>query len=405
MTASRFRSLVMVEEGEGCNEVESEVYVDKNHNSGILTKLNEMRKNGTLVDLWPVVEGIEFPSHVAVLASCSDYFLALCDSNLVPKSRQVKLTDITAKTFQMLLDFMYTGIVTLSPENIEDLLRGSSMLLLDKVKKKCCQYIMGLLNANNCLGILSISDELSCEDLYNKALKYTQKHFSEVCLHPDFVQLPSHLVTYLTASDSTSVTNEDSIYYAVMRWVSYKEDRQKIFTDLFMNIRLRFVSENTFATEIVHCPFIQSSQACIERLIEAQSLRSDLAKGARRLSFAAASGNKWLEPRLCMSDVHVIVAVGGVHALLYNTEMSNWVQLSPIVTRHCPGMGVLDNDIVIVGGSREWKRHCAGIRYDPKRSQWLSMVSLNHKRSNLELVSLDGDLYAVGGYDGESPLR
>ena len=397
-------TVTVMENDTDYHEVCAEVYFDKDHNKEIMSKLNEMRKNGSLVDLLPVVEGVEFPSHVAVLAACSDYFLALCDSNLLPKDRKVNLTSITVQTFESLLDFMYRGVITITPENVEDLLRGSSMLLMDKMKKKCSQYIMGLLNANNCLGILSISDELSCEDLYNKALKFTQKHFSDVFQQPDFLRLPYHLVKYLIASDATSVTSEDSIYSAVMKWVLYEEERRKDFTDLFMDIRLRFVSEKTFTSEVVLCPLIQSSQDCIERLVEAQSVRADIAKGARRPS-ATIIGGKWLEPRLCMSDMQVIVAVGGVHALIYNAETSSWIKFSPIVTRHCPGMGVLDNDIIIVGGSREWKRQCAGVRYDPKHGRWLNMVSLNHKRSNLELVSLDGDLYAIGGYDGESPLR
>ena len=394
----------MVENNQDCCEVEAEVYCDKNHSYGILSKLNEMRKSRSLIDIIPVVEGVEFPSHVAVLASCADYFLALCDSTLLPKDRKVNVTNVTAQTFQKLLDFMYTGVITITPENVEDLLRGSSMLLMDKMKRKCSQYIMSLVNANNCLGILSISDELSCNELYNKALKVTEKYFSDISEHPDFLQLPYHLVKHLVASDSTSVASEDLIYFAVVNWVMYKEERQKFFADLFLNIRLRFVNEKTFSSDLVHCPMIQASQECVERLIEAQNIRADLVKGTLNIP-ATNDDSSWLKPRLCMSDINVFIAVGGVHAVIYNAEMSSWIQLSPVVTRHCPGVGVLDNDIIIVGGSREWKRHCAGARYDPKRNQWLGMVSLNHKRSNLELVSLDGYLYAVGGYDGEVPLR
>ena len=393
----------MVDCEEEKDKVDAEEYEDTNHNNEILSKLREMRGNGTLIDLWPVVEGVEFPSHIAVLASCSDYFLALCNSNLIPENRKVYISNISAQTFQGLLDFMYAGKITITAENAEDLLRGSSMLLLDKMKRKCSQYIMGLLNVNNCLGILSIADELSCEDLYNKSLKFTQKYFSDICMQADFQQLPFHLVDHLVASDSTSVTSEDSVYYAIMKWVSFRENRQNLFSNLFLNLRLRFVSEKTFVTEIEHCPLITSCQGCSERLKEAQRIRADLAKGARRLSFNIDSN--WLKPRLCMSNVNVIVAVGGVNALLYNAEVNDWTQLSPVITRHCPGMGVLDNDIIIVGGSREWKRQGGGVRYDPKRNQWLNMVSLNQKRSNLELISLDGYLYAIGGYDGETPLR
>lgn len=395
----------MIDNDAECQAVQSEEYFDTEHDHEILKNLCEMRRNGTLIDLRPVVDGIEFPCHIAVVSSSSDYFLALCNSNLIPLDRRVQLTNITASTYEKLLDFMYTGKITISPENVEDLLRGSSMLLLDKTKRKCSQYIMSLLNANNCLGIMSIADELSCEDLYNKALKVTQKYFSDVYLQPDFLQLPFHLVQQLAASDATSVSSEDSMYYAVMKWMLFKEDRKKFFPDLFLSLRLRFVSEKTFTTDFEQCPYINNSQACIERLQEAQDLRARLARGARQLITSSSADGGWMKPRSCMSDVNVIVAVGGVNALIYNAELNSWIQLSQVVTRHCPGIGVLDNDIIIVGGSREWKRQGAGARYDPKRNQWLHMVPLNHKRSNLELVSLDGFLYAIGGYDGDTPLR
>ena len=395
----------MADEKTKCEHVESEDYFDGNHRNEIVSRMSKMRENGTLVDIWPVVDNVEFPAHSVVLASCSDYFLALCNSNLIPGNRRVLITDLGASTFQQLLDFMYTGAITINPESVEDLLRGSAMLLLDKMKTKCCTYILSLLNAQNCLGILSIADELSCEDLFNKAMKFTQRCFSEVCQNPDFLQLPCHLVNTLIASDFTSVSNEDSVYSAVMKWISYKADREKFFSKLFLNIRLRFVSEKTFSTDISNNCLVLNDPACFDRLNDAKNLRCEIAQGRRTSSIPINCDTNWVKPRLCMSSIDALVAVGGVHALIYNAEVNDWFQLTPVITRHCPGLGVLDNDLVIVGGSREWKRLGGGVRYDPKRNQWLSIVSMNHKRSNLELSSLDGYLYAIGGYDGETPLR
>ena len=382
-----------------------EHYIDKNHDHEVLSKLQEMRKNGVLIDLYPVVDGVEFQAHSSVLASCSDYFLAMCDSHLISKDRRVHIKDINAATFEQLLDFMYTGSIKISPENVEDLLRGSSMLLLEKMKKKCSSYLLTLLNEFNCLGILSIADELSCEDLANKAFKYTQEKYSDVSQNPDFLQLPFHLVLKLISSDATAVATEDIIYFSIMNWVSFRKERWQCLPELFLNIRLRFVSGKVFVSDIVQNEMLMSHLDCQNRLREATTLRGDFPKSQRRLSFTFGPENEWLKPRLCMSDIKVVVAVGGVNALIHNSETNEWVQLSPVITRHCPGMGVLDNDLIIVGGSREWKRLGGGVRYDPKRNQWLNVVPMNQNRSNLQLATLDGYLYAIGGYNGETPLR
>eukprot|EP00794_Sanderia_malayensis_P005467 gene5467-6150_t len=381
-------------------------YEDEHHNHKIVGKMNQLRTSGTLVDIWPVVEGIEFPAHSIVLACSSDYFLALCESNLIPKDRRIHIhDDLSSYTFKELLDFMYTGKIQITLDNVENLLRGSSMLLLEKVKKKCSAYLHTCLNDCNCIGILSIADELSCDDLANRALKFTQQYFSDVWLNPEFEHLPFHLLFKLISSDATSVPSEDIMFAAILKWVSVSETRQSLFPKLFLSIRLRFVSEKVFELDMFENSLIIDNPECFQRLNEATNYRQEIRDSNRRKSSQELVDTTWLRPRLCMSQVEVIVAVGGVHALLYNAEMNEWVQLSAVTTRHCPGMGVIDNDLVIIGGSREWKRLAAGVRYDPKRNEWLGMVALNHNRSNLEIAFLDGYLYAVGGYDGDSPLN
>ena len=77
---------------------------------GILTKLDEYRKQSRLYDIKVVVEGREFPAHRGVLAANSGFFEGLFSTGLKETTEDsVRITELNSNVFEKLLSYMYTG--------------------------------------------------------------------------------------------------------------------------------------------------------------------------------------------------------------------------------------------------------------------------------------------------------
>uniref|UniRef100_A0A8C8RL66 BTB domain-containing protein n=2 Tax=Pelusios castaneus TaxID=367368 RepID=A0A8C8RL66_9SAUR len=118
------------------------------HSDQVLEQLNQQRQLGLLCDCTFVVDGIDFKAHKAVLAACSEYFKML----FVDQKDVVHLDISNAAGLGQVLEFMYTAKLSLSPENVEDVLAVAGFLQMQEI-----------VNACNALKSLTVSAECSAE--------------------------------------------------------------------------------------------------------------------------------------------------------------------------------------------------------------------------------------------------
>lgn len=94
------------------------------HSVRVLRELNRQRAAGQFCDATLGVGGREFRAHWPVLASCSRFFRSRGSVGPGP----VSLPDAVADTFQLLLDFFYTGRLALTAHNRSRLLSAAELL-------------------------------------------------------------------------------------------------------------------------------------------------------------------------------------------------------------------------------------------------------------------------------------
>lgn len=92
------------------------------HSVRVLRELNRQRAAGQFCDATLGVGGREFRAHWPVLASCSRFFRARGPGG------PVALPEGLADTFQLLLDFFYTGRLALTAHNRARLLAAAEQL-------------------------------------------------------------------------------------------------------------------------------------------------------------------------------------------------------------------------------------------------------------------------------------
>lgn len=390
------------------------IFSEENHDRFIFKRLGQMRFHSVLTDVVLNVEDRQFPAHKNVLAASSDYFMAMFSGHMAIASNTVTVHEISADAMELLLDYIYTGLLVITEDNVEDIFCGSCLLLLDSVIQACCRFIQERLTLDNCWGIRSLADKFDCRDMLNNVNKFIEESFTKVVRADEYLLLPRQEIAKLLDDDAIVVPNEEVVFEALMKWINYDlENRKADFPDLLQTVRLPQVKPEYFENFIASNELVKEIPEANEIIAEARqriySYEDPQEKVHSDSNFNESVKKQkvnWKIPRRCVRFVEVIVTVGGgALCEFFDAECNAWVPIAPPVTRHCPGIETLDNCIYIVGGSKEWKRFDRCERYDPELNKWVVLSPMKITRSNIGLVNLNGCLYAVGGYNGRTPVR
>lgn len=106
------------------------------HSGKVLEQLNRQRQQGLLCDCTFVVDGVDFKAHKAVLAACSVYFRTL----FLDQKDVVHLDISNAAGLGQVLEFMYTAKLSLSSQNVEDVLAVANFLQMQEIVNACSAY-------------------------------------------------------------------------------------------------------------------------------------------------------------------------------------------------------------------------------------------------------------------------
>lgn len=112
------------------------------HSQEMLDKLNALRSEGHLCDVTIRVQDKLFLAHKVVLACCSDFFR----SKLVGRSEEedkfvLDLHHVTVSGFAPLLEYAYTSTLSISTENIIDVLAAASYMQMFAVASTCSEFM------------------------------------------------------------------------------------------------------------------------------------------------------------------------------------------------------------------------------------------------------------------------
>uniref|UniRef100_A0A670XUB6 Kelch like family member 2 n=1 Tax=Pseudonaja textilis TaxID=8673 RepID=A0A670XUB6_PSETE len=369
--------------------------------------LNELRSQNLLCDVTIVAEDVEIAAHRVVLAACSPYFYAMFAGEMSEsQAKNVRIKEVDGWILKKLIEYIYTGEITITEENVQVLLPAASLLQLQDVKKGCCDFLEIQLHPTNCLGIQAFADMHACIELLNKANTYTEQHFTEVVLGDEFLSLGVEQVCSLISSDKLTVASEEKVFEAVIAWVNYdKNVRQELMARLMEHVRLPLLSKDYLVQRVEEEILVKNSSACKDYLIEA--MKYHLLPLEQRTLFKSTRTR--LRTPSCLPKVMVVVGGQAPKAIrsveCYDFKEQRWHQVAELPSRRCRAGVVHMNGLVFaVGGFNGSLRVRTVESYDPVKNKWTSIASMQDRRSTLGAAVLNGLLYAVGGFDGSTGL-
>lgn len=143
-------------------------------------------------------DGVKIKAHKAILASRCEVFRNMLTSGMIESrnndtqddehgSRVIKITDTPSSTFKSIINYIYTD----QPE-FEDLqMVVNSLIVSDKyalvrLKKMCEWELSKVINQDNVIDLLHLSDVYNANELRDICLEYAVEHFDIVTKRKDY---------------------------------------------------------------------------------------------------------------------------------------------------------------------------------------------------------------------------
>ncbi|KAG8568631.1 hypothetical protein GDO81_014078 [Engystomops pustulosus] len=107
------------------------------HSVKVLQALNKQREDGRYCDVTLVVGNLQFKAHWSILACSSHFFQSLYGDGGSPS---IILHERFSEVIGLLLDFLYTGELGLSQNNVEKVLQASKELAMFEAVEACERF-------------------------------------------------------------------------------------------------------------------------------------------------------------------------------------------------------------------------------------------------------------------------
>ncbi|XP_035698724.1 kelch-like protein 24 [Branchiostoma floridae] len=352
-----------------------------------LQRLQGFRLEGHLVDVILCAEGKEIPCHRLVLSACSDYFHAMFGrAHSESKKDKIEIGGVSAESLQQLVDYAYTSKITVTMDNVQPLYEAANMLQVKGVEDKCEKFLTDKLSHETCLVTWALADKVSCEPLLERAKLYTLKHFEDVCMKEEFLELPVDFLKSCISDDGLHAKNEERVLEVVLRWVRHDlKERQSHLKELLECVRFSQVDQE-FLKGIMETDKVLAGISGIKELMQDQS--------------------RYARPRHIQGEI--LVFGGRTCAYTQGDEGNNYnmykltlncdcVDSSPFPPYffHINAACVVNSDVFITGGAYA---KCYAYRYKPSVGSWSKLGPLvNEERLFNSMVALQGQAYIVGG--------
>lgn len=369
--------------------------------------MKEIRRQGKLCDVTLKVEEQSFSAHRIVLAATIPYFYAMFTHNLVEsRIKEIEMKEIEPQALESLINFAYSGVVKIDNQNVQGLMVGSSFLQLNKVRDACADFLISRFHSHNVLGIRQFADSLGCLHLVSAAEKYIHQYFSKVAQSDEFSALGFDELIDIVRRDELNVPTEENIFEACMKWIKYDESRSSLLPQVLAKVRLPLLTPQFLADRVAIEDLIRTSHQCRDLLDEAKDFHLMPERRGLVQSYRT-------RPRCGDYVIGQIYAVGG---LTKNGESVSTVEIYDPVTkewrmgeamsmlRSRVGVATLNGKLYAFGGFNGSERLSTVEVYDPKTKSWYQGKAMLCKRSAVGVASLDDYVYVCGGYDGVTSL-
>lgn len=374
---------------------------DYEHSKNLLKILNSMRDDESLCDYEIRVNGKSFYCHKFILIAASDFFKAMLTGCMKEsKENYVELKGFHSSIgIKLVLDFIYTGSIDISFENILSVIDSASQLQINHLLELCSDFLMQNLNTMNCVTVLKLADTYSMLPLVNYTNSFISENIAEIYQNSSdqFNQLTYEQIKYLLSNDCLQVCAEIDLFLMIVKWIESSEsdaNRLKHAADLMKYVRFMNMSAEELADKVESVEFMNQIPECNLYLMNAYKWHAL----PKRQPLIKNEQTK-------LRNQEMLVAVGETNIFVLNELKQKWeiVSTAPLEDNYPYPFSVItiNNYLYVLGtrrSSSEEYKSC--YRFSPRTLEWTPLAPLLRDRSRFGLALVKNQIYIFGGFEG-----
>lgn len=159
--------------------------------------------------------------------------------------KEIVINDINGAVLEKLIDYCYTGEISINKDNILNLVPAISKLQFDDLKDECAEFLKLILfqNPNDCLSVYSIADLYSFDELAKHSISVVIDFFPMIIKTNDFLNITFEMLKLMLEQKEHVALTEDEIFHATMKWIKNDEaTRNKHTLDILDKLSLNDMS-------------------------------------------------------------------------------------------------------------------------------------------------------------------
>ena len=356
----------------------------------------------------------------------------------------VTIHNISTKSMEIIIDFIYTGEIFINKENVMDLLAAADYLFVDEVKQYCFEFLASVLNTENCFEILSKAQLYENYSLEHSVYAYISDNFAYIIEANTFNDLPVKDMISCLKNIDRKIISELLMYQTIINWTKHDESsRKNDFVKLFQLIKLDELPHDFFMTIVVQEELIKENFVCLSSVMDAMILfqkyekikeygsklfclggvkdpsgvfliqdflaRDEIKIPSLPIKLSAHASTCFKKTIYCLGGKdrtnEIAVIINKVWQLRLDLKPLKWEQIASLnENRWLTDAVVYQDTLVVVGGENGHTILSSGECFLKFMNKWQAIPNLNFARSGHQLVVCNDYLYALGGWNGSSIL-
>ena len=264
------------------------------HRDGVISQLYGMfQKSELTTTLLEDGEGnTQFAVHGPLIAAASPLLRKMLSDDLVSQEgSKYRLKEVSSSILGDLIEYIYTGDITLEEENVVGLLHAACRYKIPALARPCCDWLRLQLDSYNAVGILWLARKYErkyTKDLEAEAKAFIIANFTSVYEEDEFDDLEYEDLKEIIQHDDLCVESEEDVFDSATKWVEADEDRRSPCMEVLLQcVRLEFTSLE-FLDYLQEHPLIAKSARCLQIV---QNTQGKLAQQARSYHEATDGGS------------------------------------------------------------------------------------------------------------------
>ena len=231
--------------------------------------VRDLHANERICDVTVHIGTKQYTVHRISLACYSDYFAEVFYNQ---KNKQnipinIRLNGIAPASFEVLLEYIYSGVLPITPEFVGDLMTMAESLRIPMVKNIVMDY-MKHLPLTHALAIVMKGKLFG--PLYANTMEAVCGLFNTFTLEDVFLDMDIETILIILNNDNLNISSELVVFKTAIRWITYDiAQRKQHFLRLMKCVRFPFMTQD----ELFQCneftDLLKEDNECMKMFLEA----------------------------------------------------------------------------------------------------------------------------------------